>query len=102
MKNVDYRGNGKINYSEFIAATIQVKNVLTYEKLYSLFKYFDTDDSGEITPANLKEAFAKSGKELSDIEVKEILEKHNIKKTGSISFEEFKVMLMEDSYGPST
>jgi Ca2+-binding EF-hand superfamily protein len=25
MLNVDYAGNGKINYSEFIAATIEVK-----------------------------------------------------------------------------
>ena len=29
FKNVDYRGNGKINYSEFLAATVSVKQVLT-------------------------------------------------------------------------
>ena len=47
---MDYAGNGKINYSEFIAATIELKSVLTYEKLWTLFKYFDTDNSGIITP----------------------------------------------------
>jgi len=33
MKEVDYAGNNKINYSEFIAATIDVKSVLTDERL---------------------------------------------------------------------
>jgi len=50
IENVDYAGNGKINYSEFLAATIELKQVLTYEKLWTLFKYFDTDNSGIITP----------------------------------------------------
>lgn len=49
MDNVDYAGNGKINYSEFLAATIEVKSVLTDDRLWALFKYFDTDNSGYIT-----------------------------------------------------
>lgn len=57
MKNVDYRGNGKINYSEFLAATIQLPKVLTEEKLYALFKHFDTDDTEFITAENIREAF---------------------------------------------
>ena len=65
IQNVDYAGNGKINYSEFLAATIEIKRVLSEDKLWALFKYFDTDNSGIITPTNLKEAFAKTGKILS-------------------------------------
>lgn len=49
MNNVDYAGNGKINYSEFLSATIEVQRVLTEERVWAIFKYFDTDDSGEIT-----------------------------------------------------
>ena len=64
VRNIDYAGNGKINYSEFLAATIEVPRVLTHDKLLALFKYFDTDNSGYITPANLREAFAKTGKTL--------------------------------------
>lgn len=62
IESVDYEGNGKINYTEFLSATISIKSVLTYEKLWALFKHFDTDDSGTITPANLKDAFANAGK----------------------------------------
>ena len=57
MQNVDYDGNGKINYSEFLAATVCPRSVLTEEKLYALFKHFDTDNSEFITPENIREAF---------------------------------------------
>lgn len=35
---VDYHGNNRINYSEFLAATISVKKILTDEKLLAIFK----------------------------------------------------------------
>jgi len=69
FKHVDYRGNGKINYSEFLAATVSVTQVLTQEKLFALFKHFDTDDSDYITAQNLKEAFEVGGRDLDDSEV---------------------------------
>ena len=65
MINVDYEGNGMINYSEFLAATVSVRSVLTNEKLYALFKHFDTDNSDFITPDNIREAFLQNGRELS-------------------------------------
>ena len=65
MKKVDYNSNGKINYSEFIAATIQVKQVLTDEKAYVLFKHFDADDTGFITEESLAKVFASSGRQVS-------------------------------------
>ena len=58
-----------LNYSEFIAASLSVKKILTQEKLMQLFKHFDLDNSDYITPANLKQAFAQSGKELSDADI---------------------------------
>lgn len=87
---MDYAGNGKINYSEFLAATVELKKVLTYDRLWALFKYFDTDNSGYITPANLREAFAKSGKMLSKEEMSQILELHDLEKNGVLSFDEFR------------
>jgi calcium-dependent protein kinase len=58
MDNVDYMGNGKINYSEFLAATLPLESVLTDKKLFALFKHFDTDNSDFITPDNIREAFS--------------------------------------------
>jgi calcium-dependent protein kinase len=59
-------GNGKINYSEFLAATVSIKSVLTNELLWGLFKHFDTDDSDFITSENIQEAMAKVGKAIDD------------------------------------
>ena len=33
LTNIDYQGNNKVNYSEFIAATISINQVLTQIKL---------------------------------------------------------------------
>jgi Ca2+-binding EF-hand superfamily protein len=40
----------------------------------------------------LKEAFAKTGKELSENEIKKMLERHVIKENGNLGFEEFKMI----------
>jgi calcium-dependent protein kinase len=96
MSNVDYAGNGKINYSEFLSATIEVKHVLTEEKLWAVFKYFDIDNSGFITSQNLKEAFAKTGKVITDKDIERIMENHSIEKTGSLSFHEFGLVFFSD------
>ena len=37
VAEVDYRGDRLINYSEFLSATIQVKNILTEDRLHSIF-----------------------------------------------------------------
>ena len=49
IKEVSFYGNGRINYTEFLAATIKVKKVLNKAWIWTLFKDFDTDDSGFIT-----------------------------------------------------
>ncbi len=49
IKEVSFYGNGRINYTEFLAATIKVKKVLNKARIWTLFKDFDTDDSGFIT-----------------------------------------------------
>ena len=61
IKESDYSGSGQINYSEFIAATIDVKKFLNDSKLRSVFGLFDTDHSGKITVVNLHSAFQKLG-----------------------------------------
>jgi len=61
IEEVDFYGTQKINYSEFIAATLNVKQILTHEKLMQIFKQFDTDSSGYITEQNIVEAMKKLG-----------------------------------------
>jgi calcium-dependent protein kinase len=54
MKAVDTDGSGFIDYSEFIAATMNKKTLLSSENMESAFKAFDKDKSGSISIAELK------------------------------------------------
>ena len=96
VAQVDYKGNGKINYTEFLAATVSVQQVLTNEKLYALFKHFDIDDSEYITPENIREAFAVNGREITDAQLKDILSSHDMTGDGRLTFEEFKAIFFEN------
>ena len=46
---IDVDKNGKIDYTEFLAATIQKYNYLRNERLFETFCMFDKDNSGQIT-----------------------------------------------------
>lgn len=61
VSEVDYHGDKLINYSEFLAATIQVKKILTDGKLHAIFNQFDTDSTGKITADNIMRAMQKLG-----------------------------------------
>ena len=54
-----------INYSEFLAATISVKHILTYEKIEALFLQFDLDQKNEITADNIRETLKKMGRDIT-------------------------------------
>lgn len=55
MRNVDIDGNGVIDYTEFVMATMNEKNMVNNEKLMQAFKMFDKDNSGTITPDEIRE-----------------------------------------------
>ena len=73
IKEVDYFGNGKINYSEFLSATLDQGKFFTEEKLKAVFNFFDTDHSGSITEQNIKFAFQKLGQQLPADVIKQLL-----------------------------
>ena len=58
---MDFHCDGKVNYSEFLAATLSAINFNKEEKLWSAFKYFDTTDSGYITLDSVIDALKESG-----------------------------------------
>jgi calcium-dependent protein kinase len=69
IAHLDQSGNGEINYTEFLAATIRSRVKITREHLWSVFKVFDLDDTGFISEENLHDVMAKTGKELSHDEL---------------------------------
>lgn len=61
IREVDYLGSKKINYTEFLAATLSISKILTNERLVALFRQFDPHETGYITPQGIQEAIKKLG-----------------------------------------
>ncbi|PWA47883.1 Calcium-dependent protein kinase 3 [Artemisia annua] len=59
MEAADVDGNGRIDYIEFISATMHLNRVEREDHLYKAFKYFDKDKSGYITVEELEHALKK-------------------------------------------
>jgi len=55
MNSIDTDKSGKIDYTEFLAATMETNLYLKEEKLFMAFKMFDKDGNGKISAQELKE-----------------------------------------------
>jgi Ca2+-binding EF-hand superfamily protein len=89
---IDLDGSGRIRYTEFLAATIEARGVISEERLAEAFDRIDSDDSGYITAANLK---AILGDEFPDEEINAIIKEADLTLDGRISYAEF-LALWED------
>ena len=86
---MDFHCDGKINYHEFLAATISTIHFNKEEKLWSVFKYFDTNDTGYITAESVIDALKESGVMVNEEGLRDTFKE--LKKNGkSINFKEFK------------
>lgn len=95
-KNTDFKGDGRINYSEFVAATLECRALLNENVILSAFTMFDVDNTGYITVSNVKEALKRAGREVEDQEVKEMMKEVGGADYG-IDYETFKKLVGKDS-----
>merc|ERR1719382_2390503 len=94
MGGVDADGSGVIDYSEFLAATLEKKSYLKEDVLWSAFRVFDKNGDGRITKDELAAV-------LSDGDVNEaygdavatIMKDTDANNDGEIDFAEFKEMM---------
>jgi calcium-dependent protein kinase len=68
FKTIDVDKNGRIDYTEFLAATLQERNYLQKEKLYEAFCVFDKDNSGHISKKELMEVLKTQKTQEGEIE----------------------------------
>jgi calcium-dependent protein kinase len=81
--------NGRMDYSEFLIASLNQKTFIDKEKLVSAFRYFDVDDSGYICSSDIKNAMLRSGKQIINTEeIDKIIEEVN-QNNQKISINEF-------------
>ena len=93
MKIADLDGSGEIDYSEWLIATINRKNLISEEKLKSAFQFFDKDGSGSISVDELKEIFGVKKRLVSEEVWNEIVREVDTDGNGEISYDEFRTMM---------
>ena len=94
MRLVDIDKNGSIDYSEFVMATLNKKNLLSDERLEAAFKIFDKDNNGYIDIEEIRNVLGK-GKNLDDRVWEELINEVDINGDGEVSYKEFKKMMMQ-------
>lgn len=90
MRNIDYIGHGKLNYTQFLIAAIDRKRIIDEEGMWLIFKHFDINETGTIKTDELKFALEKAGCFISDGDFNEIIDEFQLKAKDGMNFEDFK------------
>ena len=95
LKAADTDKSGTIDYTEFIAATIDAQVYMREENLRAAFMMFDTDNSGKIDCTEVKQLLA--GDEYKDQitsqQIEQVIAEVDVNGDGEIDFEEFLTMM---------
>lgn len=101
FEEVDLDGNRQIDYTEFLAATLDRKCYREEEALWAAFQVFDRDRSGTISKAELARVLGSEG--LQDVvdqsDIERVIAECDADADGSIDFQEFVAMMRRE--GPS-
>lgn len=95
FEKVDADGSGAIDYSEFVVATMNEKNLLSNNKLQSAFKMFDKDGGGSISTDEIKQVLS-FGQSLDEKVVQEIIKQVDENGDGEITYDEFATMMLKN------
>jgi calcium-dependent protein kinase len=93
FKSIDTDNSGSIDYTEFIAASLDKNVYLQENKLYEAFKLFDVDGSGKISKEEIAYILG-TGKKSSEID--KLFKKYDTNNDGEIDFKEFVNMMKEE------
>ncbi|CAG9320845.1 unnamed protein product [Blepharisma stoltei] len=93
IEQIDYIGNGKLNYTQFLIAAMDRKRLLDEESMWSTFKHFDVDNNGTIQVEELKFALEKAGCFISELDMVEILNEFQLKAGNGMNFGDFKEIM---------
>lgn len=98
MEDIDSDGSGVIDYTEFLAATLDKRVYIKEDVCWNAFRNFDRNGDGKISPDELKlvlgdtEVQSKSDKDVSQV-LKAIMAGVDNNGDGLIDFEEFMAMM---------
>mmetsp|Transcript_33523 Transcript_33523/g.107777 ORF Transcript_33523/g.107777 Transcript_33523/m.107777 type:complete len:161 (-) Transcript_33523:307-789(-) len=90
IADIDLDGSGTIDFNEFIEMmTGKMGDRDSPEELSRVFKLFDDDETGKITFHNLKRVARELGENMTDDELREMINRADVDGDGEVSREEF-------------
>jgi len=100
MEDVDSDGSGVIDYTEFLAASLDKKVYMAEDVCWQAFRIFDRNGDGQISKDELKQMLGNDGKgdcnslaEQSARDLAEVMQEIDQNGDGNIDFQEFMAMM---------
>jgi calcium-dependent protein kinase len=96
LEDVDADGSGVIDYTEFLAATLDKKLYFQEDVCWSAFRLFDRNGDGKISMEELKTVLNEGGNDIADAigkDLQAIINEVDANGDGQIDFQEFMVMM---------
>lgn len=94
MEEVDSDGSGAIDYTEFLAATLDMKVFMEEDVCWQAFRVFDRNGDGKIDKDELRQVLENSEVQtLTERTLTEIMEEADQNGDGQIDFQEFMKMM---------
>ena len=87
FKGIDVDKNGRIDYTEFIAATLEEKTYLKKERLFEAFCIFDKDNTGHISKENIIQVL--KAEKWQEKEIEKYIKSADKNGDGVIDYKEF-------------
>mmetsp|Transcript_13857 Transcript_13857/g.31452 ORF Transcript_13857/g.31452 Transcript_13857/m.31452 type:complete len:505 (+) Transcript_13857:23-1537(+) len=102
LEEVDSNGSGMIDYTEFLAATLDQKMYLQEDICWAAFQVFDRDGNGKITTDEIAMVLGDGDvKSVAMRDIAELMKDVDQNGDGEIDFEEF-MHMMRGGVGPSS
>uniref|UniRef100_A0ACB8EPW6 Centrin-3 n=1 Tax=Sphaerodactylus townsendi TaxID=933632 RepID=A0ACB8EPW6_9SAUR len=97
LKDYDRAGTGKITFEDFNeVVTDWILDRDPHEEILKAFKLFDDDDSGKISLRNLRRVARELGENMTDEELRAMIEEFDKDGDGEINQEEFIAIMTGD------
>lgn len=99
LSNLDKNGKNNINFDEFLdLMTAKMGDKDSKEDILKVFQLFDENSNGHITLESLKRVARELGEDMSEEELKEMIDRADLDGDGKINQDEFYNIMTKKSF----